>query len=240
METVHMTELATVLDDLVAANHILFKQGVVDGFGHVSARHPAHADRFLLARSMAPGQVTLEDIQEYELDGTPVDPSGPKPYLERFIHGELYRARPDVMAVVHSHSPSVVPFGVVPSVPLRSICHMSGFIGEGAPVFEIREAAGPSSDLLIRTQELGAALAETLGAGPVVLMRGHGSTVVGTDVRQAVFRAVYTEVNAKLQSEALRLGPPVYLTAGEAAATTATNNAQIDRAWNLWRAQLQG
>ena len=107
-------------------------------------------------------------------------------------------------------------------------------------LFEIRETAGPASDLLIRTQELGAALADTLGAGPVVLMRGHGSTVVGTDVRQAVFRAVYTEVNAKLQSEALRLGPPVYLTAGEAAATTATNNAQIDRAWNLWRAQLQG
>jgi ribulose-5-phosphate 4-epimerase/fuculose-1-phosphate aldolase len=236
-----MTELATVLDDLVAANHILFEQGVVDGFGHVSARHPDHADRFLLARSMAPGQVALEDIQEYELDGTPVDPPGPKAYLERFIHGELYRARPDVMAVVHSHSPSVVPFSVVPSVPLRSICHMSGFIGDGAPVFEIRDTvAGPSSDLLIRSQELGAALADTLGAGPVVLMRGHGSTVVGTDVRQAVFRAVYTEVNAKLQSEALRLGPPTYLTAGESAATTATNNAQIDRAWNLWRAQLRG
>jgi len=235
-----MTELETVIDDLVAANHILYRQGVLDGFGHVSGRHPTNPERFLLARSMAPAQVTHADIQEYELDGTPVDPDGPKPYLERFIHGEIFRARPDVMAVVHSHSPSVVPFGVVPTVPLRSICHMSGFIGEGAPVFEIRETAGPSSDMLIRTPELGVALADVLGAKAVVLMRGHGSTVVGKSVRQAVFRAVYTEVNAKLQSEALKLGPPVFLTAGEAAAASATNDGQIDRSWNLWREQVQG
>jgi ribulose-5-phosphate 4-epimerase/fuculose-1-phosphate aldolase len=231
--------LTSVLEDLVAANRILFRQGVVDGFGHVSARHPDRPDRFLLARSMAPAQVTLADILEFEFDGSPVDPAGPKPYLERFIHGEIYRARADVMAVVHSHSPSVVPFGVVPSVPLRPICHMSGFIGAAAPVFEIREAAGAASDMLIRTPGLGAALADKLGPAAVVLMRGHGSTVVGATVRQAVFRAVYTEVNAKLQAEALRLGPPVFLTEGEAAAASATNDGQIDRAWNLWRAEAE-
>jgi HCOMODA/2-hydroxy-3-carboxy-muconic semialdehyde decarboxylase len=189
---------------------------------------------------MAPGQVTHADIQEYELDGTKVDPDGPAPYLERFIHGEIFRARPDVMAVVHSHSPSVVPFGVVPSVPLRCICHMSGFIGTSAPVFEIRDTAGPASDMLIRTQELGVALARSLGSNAVVLMRGHGSTVVGANVRQAVFRAVYTEVNAKLQSEALKLGPPIYMTAEEAAASAATNAGQLNRSWNLWREQIQG
>jgi ribulose-5-phosphate 4-epimerase/fuculose-1-phosphate aldolase len=234
-----MPNFESVVDDLVAANHILYRQGVVDGFGHVSARHPDRPDRFLLARSMAPAQVRHGDIQEYELDGTPVDPEGPTPYLERFIHGEIFRVRPDVMAVVHSHSPSVVPFGVVPSVPLRSICHMSGFIGGAAPVFEIRETAGPASDMLIRTPELGVALADSLGSGAVVLMRGHGSTVVGGTVRQAVFRAVYTEVNAKLQADALRLGPPIFLTAEEAAASSANNDGQIDRSWNLWRAEVE-
>ena len=231
-------KLAATLADLVAANHILFRQGVVDGFGHVSARHPGRSDRFLLSRSMAPAQVGRGDVLEFELDGTPVDPAGPRPYLERFIHGEIYRARPDVMSVVHSHSPAVVPFGVVPSVPLRPICHMSGFLGAAAPVFEIREAAGPATDMLIRTPGLGAALADRLGPAAVVLMRGHGSTVVGGTIRQAVFRAVYTEVNAKLQSEALRLGPPIFLTAEEAAAAAATNDGQIDRAWNLWCEEL--
>jgi HCOMODA/2-hydroxy-3-carboxy-muconic semialdehyde decarboxylase len=230
-----MSKLATVIDELATANRILFNQRVVDGFGHISARHPDRPDRFLLARNMAPGQVTSADIQEYELDGTAVNPDGPKPYLERFIHGELFRARPDVMAVVHSHSPTVVAFSTVPSQPLRAICHMSGFIGEHTPVFEIRDTAGPATDLLIRTPELGVALAECIGDRPLALMRGHGSTVVGESIRQVVFRAVYTEVNARLQAEALRLGPPIYLTAAEGEAITVTNNGQLDRAWNLWR-----
>ena len=233
-------DLAATIEDLVAANHILFHEGVVDGFGHVSARHPERSDRFLLARSMAPAQVQAADILVFELDGTPVDPNGPRPYLERFIHGEIYRARPDVMSVVHSHSPAVVPFGVVPEAPLRPICHMSGFLAEAAPVFEIRDAAGPASDMLIRTPALGEALALRLGSAAVVLMRGHGSTVVGGTIRQAVFRAVYTEVNAKLQAEALRLGKPIFLTAEEAAASAATNDGQIDRAWNLWREAADG
>ena len=223
-----------LLQDLVDANHILFNEGVVDAFGHVSARDDRRSDHFLLARNMAPGSVEVGDIVEFDLDGKALNGEDRRVYLERFIHGEIYRARADVMAVVHSHSPAVVPFGVVPSAPLKPICHMSGFLGEAAPVFEIRDTAGPATDMLIRTPALGAALADRLGPAAVVLMRGHGSTVVGGTVRQAVFRAVYTEVNAKLQSEALRLGPPIFLTAAEAAAAAATNDGQIDRAWNLW------
>ncbi|WP_168879674.1 class II aldolase/adducin family protein [Rhizobium sp. P28RR-XV] len=221
--------------ELAIANRILFQQGVLDAFGHVSVRHDKRPDRFLLARNMAPALVTEGDIVEFDLAGNPVDAAGRPVYLERFIHSEVYKARPDVIAVVHSHSPSVVPFGVVKSVPFRAVCHMSGFIGDSTPIFEIREVCGDGSDLLVRNGQQGAALATTLGSRNVVLMRGHGSTVVGSTLRQAVFRAVYTETNAKLQSEALRLGTVTYLSAAEGEATDVSVSSQIDRAWNLWR-----
>jgi len=227
--------LTTTIRELVDANHILFDQGVVDGFGHVSVRHPERPDRFLLSRSMAPALVTEKDILEFDFDGNPVVPGGPAPYLERFIHGEIYRKRADVNSVVHSHSPSVVPFSVVTGVKLRPVCHMCGFLSEnGAPIFEIRDFAGPGSDLLITSGKLGAALADTLSDGPAVLMRGHGSTVVGATLRQTVFRAVYTEVGARLQMEAMRLGPVTYLTEEETVGTTRTISTQYDRSWFLW------
>lgn len=224
--------------ELAAANRILYSRGVVDGFGHISARHPKRPDRFFIARNMAPGQVTPADLTELDMNGEPVGEQPGRPYLERYIHSAILRLRPDVMSVVHSHSPSVVPFSVVPQVSLRPVCHMCGFLKGPAKVFEIRDAAGASSDLLIRDQPLGNALAESLGQEPVVLMRGHGSTVVGESIREAVFRAVYTEVNARLQMDALKLGEPIYLTPGEAAATTNAIGAQIDRAWNLWLAEI--
>jgi ribulose-5-phosphate 4-epimerase/fuculose-1-phosphate aldolase len=227
-----------LLDDLVIANRILFDQGVVDAFGHISARHDRTPDRFLLARNMAPGQVTHADIIEFDLDGNPIDANGRRVYLERFIHSEIYRARPDVMAVVHNHSPTVVPFSIVPSQPFRPVCHMCGFIGAGARNFEIREVAGDASDLLIRSRELGAALARTLGPGLITLMRGHGATIVGESIRHAVYRAVYAEVNARLLSEALRLGPVTYLTEGEAATARANVESQVERPWNLWKARV--
>jgi ribulose-5-phosphate 4-epimerase/fuculose-1-phosphate aldolase len=197
-------------------------------------RHPVRPDHFLLARSMAPALVTESDILEFGADGAPTQPRGPAVYLERFIHSEIYRTRPDVVSVVHSHSPAVVPFSVVSGTKLRSICHMCGFLGAATPVFEIRDVAGPGSDLLIRDSRLGAALAQSLGQSAAVLMRGHGSTVVGGALRQAVFRAVHTEVGARLQSEAMRLGPVTYLTEEEGEATARTNDAQIDRTWLLW------
>jgi HCOMODA/2-hydroxy-3-carboxy-muconic semialdehyde decarboxylase len=227
-----------LIDDLVTANRILAAEGVLDGFGHVSARHDKRPDRFLLARSMAPALVTAADIMEFDLDGNAVEAHGRTAYLERFIHSEIYKTRPEVQAVVHSHSPAVIPFGVV-GVPLRPIFHLGGFLGAGVPVFEIRDSGGPATDMLVRNPMLGAALAKTLGNAPVALMRGHGDVVVGRSVREAVFRAVYTEVNARLASEALRLGPGqvVFLNEQEAKAAAETNSAQIGRPWELWKAK---
>ena len=226
----------TQIDDLVAANRILSDQGVVDGFGHVSARHEGNATRFLLARSMAPGLVTAEDIMEFNLDGNAIDPRGRTLYAERFIHSEIYKAHLEIKAIVHSHSPSIIPFGVT-SIPLRPIYHMSSFLGAGVPIFEIREAGGPATDMLIRTPELGAALARKVGKSAVVLMRGHGDVVVAASVEQVVFRAIYTEVNAKLEAQALQLGGGEvnFLNAEEAANATATNNAVLSRPWELWK-----
>lgn len=225
-----------LLQDLVDANHILYHLRVVDGFGHVSMRHPRDPGLFIISRSMAPALVAQSDLMCIRLDGRPVSDNAPAPYLERFIHGEIYRVREDVVAVVHSHSAAIIPFGVVPGASLRPVSHMGGFIGEGAPVFEIRNTAGPGSDMLVRNNELGAALAKSLGKHNLVLMRGHGSTAVASlNVRQAVYRAVYAEMNARLQTDALRLGTPVYLTAAEAAGAALANDNQQDRAWNLWK-----
>jgi len=226
---------AGLLEDLVAANRILFKQRVVDAFGHVSVRHDKAPDRFLLARNMAPGLVTQDDIVEFDLEANPVDARGRRVYLERFIHSEIYRARPQVMAIVHSHAPEVVPFGVVSTVKLRPIWHMSGFLGEGTPVFEIRDHAGDDSDLLIRSRALGKQLCSSMHDSHVVLMRGHGATVVGESLPEAVFRAIYTQKNAELQLQAEQLGEVNFLTAGEARSTTVSVGSQIERAWNLWK-----
>jgi ribulose-5-phosphate 4-epimerase/fuculose-1-phosphate aldolase len=224
-----------LVDDLVAANHILFDQGVVDAFGHVSVRHPGDAQRFLLARNMAPAQVGREDILQFALDGTPLDAGDRRVYVERFIHGAIFRARPDVMAVVHSHSAGVMPFTIARGARLQPVCHMGGFLGAGVPLFEIREHAGSDSDLLVRDDRLGRALADRLGAAHFVLMRGHGSTTVGPSLKVAVYRAVYAEVNARLQMQAQQLGAIDALTPGEAAATMAANEGQVERPWALWK-----
>jgi ribulose-5-phosphate 4-epimerase/fuculose-1-phosphate aldolase len=230
---------AALIADLVAANRILYDQGVVDGFGHVSARHDKDPNRYLLARSMAPALVTADDIMEFDLDSTPVEQRGRTVYLERFIHGEIYRARPDVRAVVHSHSPAVIPYADT-KVQLRPMNHIAGFLGGGVPVFEIRDVAGPASNMLISNPALGRALAATLGPHPVALMRGHGSVAAAQSVRHVVFRADYTEVNARMESEALRLGDPMFLNDGEAAAAMKTNDGLVDRPWELWKQRAMG
>lgn len=236
------TASAALIQDLVDANRILYAQGVVDAFGHVSVRHDGDPRRFLMSRSLAPGLVTAGDIVELAVDSGEATAAGPaRLYLERYIHSEIYKVRPDVMAVVHNHSPAVLPFTVAQGVPLRPVCHMCGFLAgagrEGPAVFEIRDHAGAASDLLIRSQALGAALAATLGDDRVVLMRGHGCTVVGPSVRVAVYRAVYTELNARLLQQALALGAVTSLNAAEAEATRVTNEAQVDRPWGLWKQQ---
>lgn len=228
-----------LVQELVNANHILFEQGVVDAFGHVSVRHDGRTDRFLLARNMAPGGVAEQDIVEFTLDGEAVNANGRRVYLERFIHGEIYRRRPDVVAVVHSHSHSIVPLSVSNSTRLRALFHMAGFIGQEAPVFEIREAGGDSTDLLISSNALGEALAEKFDSSDIVLMRGHGSTVVAPSLKQAVYRAIYAEINARIQLEATRLGEVVYLTEGEGRTAAENIEAQVHRAWDLWVEQIK-
>jgi ribulose-5-phosphate 4-epimerase/fuculose-1-phosphate aldolase len=225
-----------LVDKLVVANRILYAQGVVDGFGHVSVRHDKSPGHFLLSRNMAPGLVRRGDIVTFDLNGAALDAEGRRVYLERFIHGEIYRARPDVQAVVHSHSPSVIPFGVTKQ-PLRPVFHMSGFLRDGAALFEIRDVAA-DTDMLVSNGKLGAALAATLGSRSAVLMRGHGSTVVGTSIEQSVYRAIYAEVNAKLQIQAMALGEVTYLNEQEAAKAAAVNDTQLARVWELWQRNI--
>lgn len=221
--------------DLVQANRILVQQRVLDAFGHVSVRTGRGAETFLMSRNLAPGAVRPEDILLHDLDGD-VE-SSQQPYLERFIHAEIYRSRTDVVSVVHSHSPAVIPFSVV-DVPLRPVLHMASFLAERPPsVFEIREHAGQETDLLITSSALGRALATTLADQPVTLMRGHGSVSVGSSLQEAVFRAVYTEVNARCLSESLAMGVPKYLTVGEGIAGTVSVSSQITRAWEMWRVE---
>jgi ribulose-5-phosphate 4-epimerase/fuculose-1-phosphate aldolase len=228
-----------LVDDLVAANRILAQEGVVDAFGHVSARHNRDPGRFFLSRSLAPALVTPDDLIEYDLDGRAVNANGRSQYLERFIHGEVYKARPDVRAVVHAHAPSIVPFGVS-TIPLRPVFHMAAFIGDGVPVFDIRRAAG-ITDMLITDSARGRALAEALAARPAVLMRGHGVTVVGSSLPFAVGRSVYLELNARIQLQAIALGGPVtYLDPAEAQKMMdAGENRGYERPWELWKRKVE-
>ena len=230
---------AGLIDDLVSANHILSMEGVVDGFGHVSVRDEKDPERFLLARSIAPASVAAADIMEFGLDGEPLDARGRKPYLERYIHSEIYRVRPDVQAIVHSHSPSLIPFGIT-ATQLKPVYHMSGFLGAGTPIFEIRESGGLNTDMLVRDRKLGAALAKSLGPAAFALMRGHGSVAVAGTLKQAVYRAIYAEINARLQAEAMRLGEVTYLNDAEAAGATRANDEVIDRPWQLWKDKANG
>ena len=227
--------------DLAAASRILVAQGVVDGFGHVSMRHPSAPDRYLMARAVAPALVTPDDIIEYDLDSNPINANGRGSFLERFIHGEIYKTRADVMSVVHSHSPSVIPFGLA-GVPMQAMFHNAGFIAAGVPVFDIHEKFG-ATDLLVSNGAKGVALAEVMGRKDIVLMRAHGSVACGPTLQSAVFRAVYTEVNARIQhwTMALAGGAPMAVLDGEEGRLADVINQTAGmRAWDLWRSQIRG
>lgn len=224
--------------DIVRAGRILFALGTVDAFGHVSCRSPERPDRFLMSRNMALALTETDDVVEHDLDGESVSHPGARVFLERFIHGEIYRARPDVGAIVHSHCQSVLPFTVVSDVELRPICHVCGFLaGVGRP-FDVADYEGASTDLLIRSPRLGRALASHLGKAKIVLMRGHGFTAVGDTVPQAVFRAVYTGVNSQIQLAAAQLGAARFLSPEEALACEETTLSQVNRVWELWVRRL--
>jgi ribulose-5-phosphate 4-epimerase/fuculose-1-phosphate aldolase len=230
-------------EELVLAYRILAAQGVVDAYGHVSTRTAANPDRYLMARALAPELVTADDILEFDLDSNPVSDPGVALYLERFIHGEIFKERPDVKAVVHNHSPSVIPFGVT-TVPLRPLFNTGAFVGEGVPTFEIRDFQ-ESGDLLVNTPHLGHSLATTLGTKPAALMRGHGAVVVGNSLTLAVVRSVYLELTAKLQMQAMLIAGPngnvVYLDEREVAKINARQAAAgtWGRTWDLWCAKAR-
>ena len=220
-----------VIDELVTANHILANEDVLDGYGHVSVRSPANPNHYFLARAGAPGLVTAADITEYDLDSNPVSSGTGNGYVERFIHGEIYRARPDVMAVIHCHCPEVIPFANT-GVSLQPMHHMGFFIGQGVPVFDIRKAAG-ETDILIRNPMLGKALAESLGRSTAVLMRGHGAAVAATSLHLVVGMAYYLNLNARLQYQAMQLGDRkvTYLDAEESKRAV----QDYERSWDYWK-----
>jgi ribulose-5-phosphate 4-epimerase/fuculose-1-phosphate aldolase len=225
-----------LIEDLVAASRVLAMHEVLDAYGHVSARSDKHPERFIMSRSLAPALVTAADLMELDADSEPLRRDKRKGFIERYIHGEIYRARPEVMAIVHSHSASVIPFGVT-RTKLRPIYHMGSFLWSGAPVFDIRKTR-QDNDLLIRDRPLGQALAGSLGQCSCVLMRGHGMTVVGDGVPEVVFRAIYTEMNARLQLQATRLdGPIEFLSDEEGRRSTASNRGTLERPWELWKKQ---
>jgi ribulose-5-phosphate 4-epimerase/fuculose-1-phosphate aldolase len=234
MTTVPPAEAALV-DELVTGNRILFDQGIVDAFGHLSVRHDKDPTKYLMSRHLAPGLVTPGDVVTFDLDSLPLIDVGKRYYSERFIHGEIYKARPEIVAVVHCHAPQLIPFGAT-KTPLRPIYHMSGFLGAGVPIFEIRDTGG-MTDMLVRTPLLGRALAVSLGDKPVILMRGHGATMVGTSIKHVVYRAIYSALNAALQMDAMRLGEPMFLADEEAALAARRNDMSLDRAWGLWQRQ---
>jgi ribulose-5-phosphate 4-epimerase/fuculose-1-phosphate aldolase len=238
----NMPTLAERYEELAIANRILFDQEIVDGLGHISFRDPTDPTQFHMSRALAPGRVTPDDILAFQANGEPVDARGRSVYQERFIHSEVYRARPDVMAVVHSHSPTVIPFSVTtgPMIPIRA-----GFLYPEVPKFEIRDHATGWTNLLVSTPQLGEALARTLGSNSCALMRGHGNVVVGRDVPAVVSRAIKMEADAKLILQATMLGGPITYLAPEEGAmiekmssvTVRGSEQGVDRTWNMWKDQ---
>jgi ribulose-5-phosphate 4-epimerase/fuculose-1-phosphate aldolase len=228
-----MLTLDVVLEELVTANRILAREGVVDSFGHVTIRHPDHPDRFIMSRARAPDCVEVSDFITFKLDGTPLDAGDRQPYLERFIHGACYEARPDVHAVVHNHSPSVIPFGVT-NCKLRPLLHICASMGHNVGVWDSQNNFG-DTDLLVSNMDMGRDLAKFLGPGRTALMRGHGAVVVAPALRHVVFISIYVEVGAKLQMQAMQMGEVKFLTDGEI--DTIANKVgpyTLNRAWENW------
>jgi ribulose-5-phosphate 4-epimerase/fuculose-1-phosphate aldolase len=238
---------ATLTDDLVVANRILANEGVLDGLGHVSARSDQRPDHFLLSRDLAPGLVTAADLVEYDLDGNPVNAKAPQGYRERYIHAAIYKARPDVKSVVHSHMPSVLPF-TDSSVALRPMYHMAAFLVPGVPVWEIRKVPGQAG-MLVDNNNAGISLAQALGNKTVALMRGHGAVIVGTTIPDAVSSAIFLDVNARVQSQAIALGGNIsYLTPQDVAPPTPNQQpagqpgtpGYYPRSWGIWKQRAMG
>ncbi len=224
-----------LLEDLVTANHILQDQGVVDGYGHVSVRNPADPNHFFISRWLAPDLVTVNDIMELDFDCVPANGDNRRMYSERWIHAEIYRARPDVKSIVHTHAPTVVLMGTI-NEPLLPIYHMGGFIGSGLPTFDIRKSFG-NTNMLINDASKAKALAQALGDKPAAFMRGHGGVTVGTNIMHSVGRSVYLKVNAEMHLQAGNrkietLNP-------EEAHLAEAGNSDFPKDWDMWARKVK-
>jgi HCOMODA/2-hydroxy-3-carboxy-muconic semialdehyde decarboxylase len=222
-----------IIEELVTANRILANENIVDSFGHISVRHPERKDRYLLSRARAPERIGAADIMEFTLEGDPVDAKDRRPYLERFIHGAIYEARPDVVSVVHNHSPSAIPFGIT-GKKMKPLLHMCASIGHEVPLWDSHDKFGNTA-LLVSDMKMGRDLAKRVAKGRTALMRGHGAVVAGFSIRHAVYVSIYLELNAKLQMQAMQMGKIKFLYKGEVDAVIArTGPYGINRAWENW------
>jgi ribulose-5-phosphate 4-epimerase/fuculose-1-phosphate aldolase len=229
--------------DLVFASRILVNEGVLDSFGHVTVRSLNNPSHYFMPRAMPPALVTTGDIVELDLESAPVDAKAPRTNGERFIHGSIYKVRPDVQAVVHSHALGVIPFSISPQRPLRPVLHMAGFLPEkGVPVFDPRSVTNddPSQrgKLMINNAKMGSALARTLGADSVVLIRGHGNAVVGASLPWAVFRAIYTQLNARAELDAINLGQDVVYLNDDEIKLHPVEVFDVERPWQNFKSRL--
>ena len=232
-------KIKALLDELVIANHVLANEKVVDSFGHISVRNPENSEHYFLSCSRSPEIVCREDIMEFDLEGNSVDGSTLRPYGERFIHGAVLESRPEIQSVVHNHSLSVIPFGVT-NTPLKPIIHTGAAIGRDIPIWDIYDNFG-DTDLLVRNMEQGRDLASTLGGASVVLMRGHGCSVVGSSIKEATLTAVYLQISATVQLQSIPLGNVRYLTPGETEECTNMfySDLSVDRAWENLTARVK-
>ena len=230
----------TAIEELVLANHILYDQNAVDGYGHISVRSPINPNTFFLARSVAPSVVKVEDIMEFDMNGKALNGDTRVAYGERFIHSGILKNRPDINSVIHGHAAPILPYGLT-GTTLKPVYHMSAFLGEGAPVFEIRNFAkpNPDTDMFVSNGDLGDALSKTMGLQYFVLMRGHGYAAGADSIKKAVFRTVYAIQNASIQSEAMKMGQVQYLSPGEAIASQETIEKTIGRPWQLWSERVK-
>ncbi|HEV8109467.1 MAG TPA: class II aldolase/adducin family protein [Burkholderiales bacterium] len=227
-----MTDLERATADLVIANRILAHEGIVDAYGHVSVRHPRDPTRYLLARSLSPEMVQRADIMEFDLAGTPAGGDSRQPYLERFIHGAVYEARPEVLAVVHAHAEDVLPFGIT-STPLRPVIHSGSFMGAQVPVWDIRDRFG-DTNLLVTNMPQGRDLATCLAGNNVALMRGHGFVAAARSLIEVVRMSVYVPRNARVQMAAMQLGDVKPLSRGEIDARNAGYKPHSPETWRAW------
>jgi len=229
-------DASAAISELVIANRIVAHLKLVDSFGHVTVRNPENPQRFLMSRSRAPSLVTREDILEFNLDGSPVDARGLRPYLERFIHGAIYRARPDVMAVCHNHAHELLPLAVT-KMAMRPALHTAAGIGLEVPVWDIRDEFG-DTNLLVTSNEMGDSLARAVGQGRAALMRGHGSVIAGNSLMDTVFTTYYLRLNAEVLIKAMSTGREItYLSPGEI--LQAGGIQAQDRAWEEWSLQAE-